>query len=160
MNQFVTVLANHFQSMTAWSLEPIDKTRNLILSHGDDLVQLSYSNSKLLSSQHSSTSWSVSHLFMERSGTGQALLDDFLANSYLAFLYLKLTSVLNRELCIQSGQVFSQLLALTRTCLEGVFDLTNCCEGVFLDQEKETSVIKHFNGLLTLLSSPLCSFLR
>ena len=71
----------------------------------------------------------------------------YLANSNLVFLFLRLT---NGSSCGEPS-VFT-LVKSSLHCwlwhtytylLESVFDLANCCEGVFLDQGKNYSVILH-----------------
>ncbi len=90
-----------------------------------------------------------------------------LANSNLAFLFLRLTNGLHLvwTLCIHSGEVFSWLLTLTHIHLPPgeCSDLANCLKDVFFTRERilrssTTVVFRGLPGLLVLLSSPVRSF--
>ncbi len=71
-----------------------------------------------------------------------------LANSNLAFLFLRLTNGLHLVVNPLYSLWWSLLLIVdfdthTPTSWKSVLDLANCCEGCFLHQGKNSSVIHH-----------------
>ncbi len=91
-----------------------------------------------------------------------------LANSNLAFLFLRLTNGLHLVVNPLYSLWWSLLLIVdfdtTYTyLLESVLDLANCCEGCFFTRERilrssTTVVFRGLPGLLVLRSSPVRSF--
>ncbi len=91
-----------------------------------------------------------------------------LANSNMAFLFLRLTNGLHLVVNPLYSLWWSLLLIVdfdthTTYLLESVLDLANCCEGCFLHQGRilrssTTVVFRGLPGLLVLLSSPVRSF--
>ena len=101
----------------------------------------------LLSSHHSGTSWSLSHLSIGCcSRTVKAFLD-VVWQTNLVFLFLRLTNGLDLVVNPLYSLWWSLLLIVdfdTHTPTTwSVLDLASCCEGVFLQQGKNCSVIHH-----------------